>query len=276
MRATPPWLAARDFARGFRPQEVQFPPHVSEEPRGGNGRSPKRRGVHAGRTARRRRRDRRPALAAHAGAGPGARARTLTAAWLLYADNHRGRLCRALPGAVDRPGFHDWVAAGSDEQSLRDGVLWPYVNAAAVYRCPADEVNASHTYLVNSWLNGEGPPAPGEPAPAKSLSRLRAASETFVFLEHLDPHGDNARSFRVSPFPNRAWTDLPADGLHGRVGPISFADGHAIVWKWVSSDHWHRVMPWEETGEGPRIDADLEQAQRWIGHGPYPPLRGGT
>jgi len=202
--------------------------------------------------------------------------RSLTAAWLLYADNHRGRLCRALPGAVDRPGFHDWVAAGSDEQSLRDGVLWPYVNAAGVYRCPADEVNASHTYLVNSWLNGEGPPAPGEPAPAQSLSRLRAASETFVFLEHLDPQGDNARSFRVSPFPNRAWTDLPADGLHGRVGPISFADGHAIVWKWVSSDHWHRVMPWGETGEGPRIDSDLEQAQRWIGHGPYPPLRGGT
>jgi prepilin-type N-terminal cleavage/methylation domain-containing protein len=197
--------------------------------------------------------------------------RSLTAAWLLYADNHRGRLCRALPGAADRPGFHDWVAAGFDEQSLRDGVLWPYVNAAGVYRCPADVVNASHTYLINSWLNGEGPPAWGEAMPAQSLSRVRQASETFVFLENLDPYGCNDRSFRVPPFPSRDWTDLPADGLHGRVGLISFADGHAIVWNWVGPHHWHRAMP---PGETPTIDSDLEQAQRWIGHGPYPPWRG--
>src|SRR5436190_7673336 len=45
-----------------------------------------------------------------------ANVRTLTAAWLLYADNHRGRLCGATPGPADRPGFCDWVASGADEQ----------------------------------------------------------------------------------------------------------------------------------------------------------------
>jgi prepilin-type N-terminal cleavage/methylation domain-containing protein len=200
--------------------------------------------------------------------------RTLTAAWLLYADNNHGRLCCALPGPVDRPGFHDWVAAGFDEDSLRDGVLWPYVNSAGAYRCPADDVNASHTYLVNSWLNGEGPPAGGEATPAQSLSRVRLASETFVFVEHLDPHGANDRSFRVSPFPSGVWTDLPAARLLGKAGMISFADGHAIVWNFLSWPEWHRVLP--PDGEEPKTDIDLRQAQRWIGHGPYPPPWGGT
>src|SRR6476659_9020472 len=40
--------------------------------------------------------------------------RTLTGAWLVYAQNNRGRLCGAVPGSADGPGFHDWVAAGPD------------------------------------------------------------------------------------------------------------------------------------------------------------------
>ena len=203
-----------------------------------------------------------------------ANVRTLTASWLAYAHNNRGRLCGAVPGPADRPAFHDWVAAGPDEQALRDGVLWPYVNSAGAYRCPADDVNATHTYLVNSWLNGEGPPAPGEDAPARSLSRLRDASDTFVFLEHLDPLGYNDRSFRVPPFPMGDWTDLPARGLHGLACIVSFADGHAIVWKWVSVPEWHRTEP--DPFEAGNKDVDLRQAQRWIGHGPYPPGPGAT
>ena len=192
--------------------------------------------------------------------------RTLTGAWLAYAQNNRGRLCGALPGPADRPGFHDWVAAGPDGAALRDGVLWPYVQSAGAYRCPADEVNATHTYLINSWLNGEGPPAPGETTPARTLSHLRDASETFVLLEHLDPAGCNDRSFRVPPFPAEDWTDLPARALHGRVGMVSFADGHAIVWNWLTPSEWHRTDPFA----GNTIDADLRQAQRWIGYGPFP------
>ena len=198
-------------------------------------------------------------------------ARALTAAWLAYANDNRGRLCGAVPGPADRPGFHDWVASGPDEQALRDGVLWPYVSGAGAYRCPSDEVNATHTYVVNSWLNGEGPPAPGETVPALSLSRLREACETFVFMEHLDPGGCNDRSFRVPPFPSEDWTDLPARAVHGRAGIVSFADGHAIVWNWTTPGEWHRTEPVPFNVTPGKPDDDLRQAQRWIGHGPYPP-----
>ena len=50
-------------------------------------------------------------------------------------------------------------------------------------------------------------------------------------------------------------------------GMISFADGHAVVWEWLVPREWHHPSPMPRTFK----DADLLQAQRWIGHGPYPP-----
>ena len=195
--------------------------------------------------------------------------RTLTTAWLAYAHANGGRLCRASAGRADRPGFYDWVASGHTDDAVRHGVLWPHVNDVRPYLCPNDRVNPAHTYAVNSWLDGEGPPAPGDAAPAQRLSRLRDTSATFVFLERFDPGGPNDRSFVVPPYPARDWTDLPARGLHRQSGTVSFADGHAVAWAWTGPHDWHTVNP----AVGGDEDADLRQAQRWIGHGPYPPGR---
>jgi prepilin-type N-terminal cleavage/methylation domain-containing protein len=192
--------------------------------------------------------------------------RSLTWAWLAYAGENRGRLCAASAGTSDRSDFHDWVAAGDSADALRLGVLWPYVRDVRPYRCPGDSVNANHTYVINSWLDGEGPPAPGEWLPASTLARVRQASETLVFLERVDAAGTNDHSFVVPPYPAEDWVDTPALGLHGRVGLVSFADGHAIVWTWLVPHEWH-IPGHPAAGE----DADLRQAQRWIGHGPYPP-----
>ena len=191
--------------------------------------------------------------------------RTLTCAWLTYAGDNRGRLCGATAGPVGRRGFHDWVASDASDEALRAGVLWPYVRAVGAYRCPNDDVNATHTYAINSWLDGEGPPAPGEPTAARTLSRVRHAGETFVFLERLDGGGTNDHSFVVPPYPAEDWADAPALELHRGAGLVSFADGHAIVWAWLVPREWH--VP----GHRPALDADLRQAQRWVGHEPYPP-----
>ena len=196
--------------------------------------------------------------------------RMLTTAWLLYAQSNKGRVCGANTGLATQPGFHDWVASGQSNTCLRDGVLWPYVKDSGAYKCPDDQTNYFHTYAINSWLDGEGPPAPGERAPAQSLSRIHGASETFVFIERLDTSGYNDNSFIVPPYPAQDWVDTPALGLHGQVGLISFADGHAMVWQWLVSNMWHGFGPAAAQSE----DADLTQAQRWIGHGPYPPMAG--
>jgi prepilin-type N-terminal cleavage/methylation domain-containing protein/prepilin-type processing-associated H-X9-DG protein len=193
--------------------------------------------------------------------------RTLTTAWLAYAHANGGRLCRASAGRPDRPGFYDWVASCAPDDALRSGVLWPYVQDTRPYLCPNDRVNLTHTYAINSWLDGEGPPAPGEALPAQKLSRLRDATATFVYLERFDPGGPNDKSFVVPPYPAQDWTDLPALGLHARTGTVSFADGHAAVWSWRVADEWHTVNP----AVGGAVDVDLRQAQRWIGHEPYPP-----
>ena len=149
--------------------------------------------------------------------------RTLTCAWLMYAGDNDGRLCGATAGVAGRNGFHDWAAAGETEEALRAGVLWPYLRSAGPYKCPNDAVNATHTYVINSWLDGEGPPAPGEAVAARTLARVHHGSETFVFLEHLDTGGTNDKSFVVPPYPAR--------GLDRQASPRPAWQG----WEWCHS-----------------------------------------
>lgn len=192
--------------------------------------------------------------------------RTLTAAWLAYANSNRGRLCGATAGTPDDPRFCDWVTIGDTDQCARDGVLWPYVRDARVYKCPADTVDSFRTYRINSWLNGEGPAAPGDKTPAKTLSRVRRAAETFVFAEETSRGDANFNSFIVPPYKSNDWLDVPA-AIHGNAGVISFADGHAALWQFNSQVHLRRTL----TSVPHTADADLLQIERWIGHEPYPP-----
>jgi prepilin-type processing-associated H-X9-DG protein len=193
--------------------------------------------------------------------------RALTSAWMTYALNNGGQLVGAGTGWASQPGFHDWVATGADSYCLEHGMLWPSIQNVRVYKCPNDEINRYHTYAINSWLNGEGPPAPGERTTAQSLSMLRHSAEAFVFIERQDRLGYNNNSFVVPPYPAQDWIDLPARTLHGRAGMISFADGHATVWEWSTAPEWHGVSP----APPAVVDLDILQAQRWIGHEPYPP-----
>ena len=194
--------------------------------------------------------------------------RTLTTAWLAYANANRGLLCGADALMPDSQSFHQWVSVGDDPQCARDGVLWPYLNDARVYKCPDDEQDAFRSYSINSWLDGAGPPADGELTTARTLSRIRHPSETFVFVEEdLPSYGSFYVLWYGNPWDN-SWISLPGV-FHGNTCNVSFADGHAIAWRMRSSEHAR-----DDGGasiQGPPPDPDLPQMQRWIGHEPYPP-----
>ena len=193
--------------------------------------------------------------------------RQLTQAWLTYAQENKGRICGANTGDPKDRKFHDWVATGDTlDTTIKKGMLWPYVKDAGIYKCPNDRINYWHTYSVNSWLDGEGPPQDGDKLPAQNLSKIHRWAETFVFMEEMDPRGYNINSFMVPPYPSNEWIDIPAP-MHDRVGMVSFADGHAIVWQWIDPRTWHR----KDFGETQKNNQDLKQAQRWVGHPPFPP-----
>ena len=188
--------------------------------------------------------------------------RQLTMAWLGYAQAHKGKLCGADTGRAP----WDWVQAGDSLDALKNGVIWPYINSAEVFHCPNDRIDWRRTYSINSWLNGEGPPAPGELFPATNLAQLKYPSRTFVFIEELDWREYLRNSFMVLPYGTEAWVDIPAP-MHEKVGLLAFADGHAEVWKWSDPRTWRRTN-FNEATPG---NKDLVELQAYRGHPPYPP-----
>lgn len=188
--------------------------------------------------------------------------RSLTTAWIMYAQSNKGRIVGANTNDPVAQGskFHDWVTSGDTRDTLTKGMLWPYVKVVDVYKCPNDRINYWHTYSINSWLDGEGP------TPVTNLGQIPRTSSTFVFIEEMDPRGYLMNSFMVPPYPATGWIDIPAP-MHERVGMLSFADGHAVMWPWSDPRTWRRSSFSDSTPN----DGDLKQIQCWIGHTPYPP-----
>jgi prepilin-type N-terminal cleavage/methylation domain-containing protein len=195
--------------------------------------------------------------------------RQLTMAWIMYADANKGRIVSAYTRSLTDSRFNDWCTDGDSLNCLSDGLLWPYLKNAEVYKCPNDRISYFHTYSINSWLNGEGNLVDPDPAIIKRMSQIKYTSQTFVFVEELDPRatGYLVNSFWIQPYPSVSWGDIPAP-MHDSVGILSFADGHAQMFQWSDPRTWQRN---DTFGTPTPNNPDLLQFQGWCGHAPYPP-----
>ena len=192
--------------------------------------------------------------------------RQLSMAWTMYVQNNRGKLPGSNTGDPKTdPKFHDWVAIGDTEDSLKLGMLWPYIQSTEAFLCPNDRIHYKRTYSMNSWLDGEGPPGPDGKL-ATRMAQIKYPSNTFVFIEEMDPRGYLINSFMVIPYPSDGWIDIPAP-MHEKVGLLSFADGHAQQWNWSDPRTWKRTSFSDVTPNNP----DLRDIQGWRGSGPWPP-----
>jgi prepilin-type N-terminal cleavage/methylation domain-containing protein len=202
--------------------------------------------------------------------------------WLMYADDHNGRLVfNALdpssPGWVK--GILNFDGANTDNINtlyLTDpqyAKLSPYTaKTAAIYKCPADKsavkVNGklqprvrslSMSQAMNSpddWLNGSHGvglyPAGIRFTIFRKLSDINplGASKAFVLIdEHPDGinYGDFAVVYRnASELQKTRIVDMPASN-HNGAGGLSFADGHAEIHKWLD---WRTKPPvrYSDTG----------------------------
>jgi prepilin-type N-terminal cleavage/methylation domain-containing protein len=137
----------------------------------------------------------------------------LQLAWQLYADDHNDSMCsnlwsgnsgnfRSTPGS--------WVIGNAqldtNQATLEDGVLFPYLGSLAVYRCPADRSLTKTTppmprlrsYMLDWLLNGgmaESSPPPLEAGRRKTKTAHLVeppSAGVFSFLdvcEHWIPDG---------------------------------------------------------------------------------------
>ena len=186
----------------------------------------------------------------------------LNTAWLLYADDHNGRLAYNLGGDTKRStvaprtninwvnGSLDWELHddNTNTTTLTEASLGSYANRnLGIYRCPSDHVLSSvqreagwsariRSYSMNAMVGDAGPlSASGvnvnnpDYVQFFSLAHIPQPAEIFVFL---DEHPD---SINDGYFINRAysgeWVDLPAS-YHNGAAAFSFADGHSELHRW--------------------------------------------
>jgi prepilin-type processing-associated H-X9-DG protein len=190
--------------------------------------------------------------------------RQLGLAWMLYADEHNGRLAynvgtdsgsRGIANHTDLNWVNnimDWeVTVGSDNTNtltITRAALAPYANnALRLYKCPADAVLSSdqqkagwsarlRSYSMNAMVGDAGEASSSgrnrnnpDYVQFFTLASLPKPIGIFVFL---DEHPD---SIDDGYFLNKAyyteWIDLPAS-YHNACANFSFADGHSESHRW--------------------------------------------
>lgn len=192
----------------------------------------------------------------------------LILAWILYADDHNGRLPYNLGGSsgprtVAKPSDINWVNNIMDWELHPDNTNVETITKASLgnytrqmvnaYRCPGDKVLSAiqreaswqarvRSYSMNAMMGDAGEVSQtgsnrNNPGYAQffSLTSIPTPSAIFVFLdEHPDSINDGYfinRPYYKNGILDAEWIDLPAS-YHNGAASFSFADGHS------ESHHW--------------------------------------
>jgi prepilin-type N-terminal cleavage/methylation domain-containing protein len=132
------------------------------------------------------------------------------------------------------------AAANVGVQWIKLGLVYPYVNNPAVYKCPADISTYSSfgmTYpnvrsmSMNTWMS---PIQPYDASPVISYYKDSdlgnpGPAKLWVLIDE-NPVSINDGSFICDPTINQ-WIDCPAS-YHNGAGGMSYADAHAEIRKW--------------------------------------------
>lgn len=151
--------------------------------------------------------------------------------WQQYSA-HNGGL---LPwSGTDEP--YCWVSSdayGDSVGALTHGAIWPYVQAAELYRCPSAYFKYYATYSITAYVNGQHAFATYRPGTLTLSGQIINPTGTCVFVEEFDNRGYNMGSFAAFQFGPYQWWDVVA-GNHEGGDNIGFVDGHVEYWRWVS------------------------------------------
>ena len=164
--------------------------------------------------------------------------RSLSIAYVLYTDDNQGKLptCagyKAWCNVVEDPYANKPSEAPEILQieSLRNGLLYPYVNTIEIYRCPIAKKEEFRTYSLSSAMNfpvGSGVPVEWGEIISK-ITQVKNPSSRMLFLDdYLD---DWNASWFVPATADFWWNTTPI--RHGSGGNVfSFVDCHSEYKRW--------------------------------------------
>ncbi len=230
-------------------------------------------------------------------------AKQLVLAWYSYANDANDSIVNNHSFGNPDCGADAWVTQGSalhvgswngsarDETSayamtnalaIQNGKLYPYNGNVATYHCPADTstdassppVTRDRSYSIScgmNWINDNADKVPTNGSFYKFTAIMNPGpSQASVFIDV------SANSIDNNEFPcfnagenNYTYWKLPTS-RHNNAGIMSFADGHAEIWRWLSpyiaqgnaiADSPGSIGPGFQTEVGNASDRDLPRLQ---------------
>jgi prepilin-type N-terminal cleavage/methylation domain-containing protein len=198
----------------------------------------------------------------------------LTLGWLMYGSDNTDNLVYnrpdadsqySTPGATWVNGVMSWSGSTDNTNTLllQQSPFSSYVaKNIGIFHCPADissglnQANRVRSYSMNAFVGtplGDGPSFAGFKVFHKS-SDFRRPTDIFVLVdEHPDSINDGWFVYCTTAGPTETtqWSDLPAS-YHDWACGFSFADGHAIVHRWLDGN---TVRPSGQNGIEPNNSA---------------------
>lgn len=180
----------------------------------------------------------------------------LQLAWIMYGEDNNARIPqniasdtgRLTENALDpnaQPGATNacWVLGQADaapqytnDLLLSHGLIYPYLNSAKVYKCPADLSSPrNRNYSMNCWMDGINAwnSVCINFIKTSDVSTYMSMSMAFVFLDE-NPATINDGYWAADPSTPTRWVDSPAH-YHNSGCNLSFADGHCESRKWTDN-----------------------------------------
>lgn len=178
--------------------------------------------------------------------------------WTLYCDDHDQRMPPNTPIITSaRDSLSDttnsWITGNAwtdaTASSIEGGVLFGYNKSRGIYRCPADkstvrdngQILRNRSVSLSCYMNMAQDPrdqyfrvcwhkttAIQNPGPAGALTFIDEHEKSI----QQGAFGMNALdSYTFFGTPLWTWISFPAT-RHGDAATVTFADGHAEVWRW--------------------------------------------
>jgi prepilin-type N-terminal cleavage/methylation domain-containing protein/prepilin-type processing-associated H-X9-DG protein len=185
--------------------------------------------------------------------------RSLAHAYIMYADENEGSICKGFATHTATAGIPSWALPPLDYtggsvvplatgnvtiqqryNGLRAGALYPYLKEVKVYHCPGDNRKNLGTsqgstlqyciyrsYSLPDYLRGT------EKSDAKKLFAFKEQANKMLFVEEIydgKAGNYNHEGWSYSPYTGAMWDPLGV--FHSDACTFSFMDGHAERKKW--------------------------------------------
>jgi len=149
-------------------------------------------------------------------------------------------------------GWEDATADDNSDNTNTDLFLNPqwaslgdYTKSAAIYHCPASRVMVkegnesfplARTVAMNGWMGYTNRPLDTEYKFLHKTTDLVkiSPSDAFVFMDERDDSVDDG--FFMVGMGGSTMIEIPANYHGGGTAPVTFADGHVELHRWLSAD----------------------------------------